>query len=112
MRSLRWPAHLSSLIHARVDQSVHDGLCSRCGNPQPGPMPSTVVHQCRGIQGQIGRQLIGELDEPLDTRLLDMTVQPDRLAGHMPDVTQRAARLIALAVPDQMAQSRDVELNI
>jgi hypothetical protein len=57
-------------------------------------------------------KLAGKLDEALDTELAAWGIQPDRICSHIRDVTQRAASLIAVAVPDQVAQSRDVKVNV
>lgn len=80
------------------------------GNTQPGPIPAAVVNQPRRIQGQVCPKLASELDEALDTNLAAWGIQPDRVGSHIRDVAQRAASLVAVAVPDQVAQSRDVEV--
>jgi pimeloyl-ACP methyl ester carboxylesterase len=110
--ALRRPPHLSSLVHARVDQAVDDGLRPGAGDTQPGPIPAAVVHQRRRIQGEICPKLASELDKALDTGLAVWGIQPDRVSSHIRDVTQRAASLIAVAVPDQVAQSRDIEVDV
>jgi transcriptional regulator with PAS, ATPase and Fis domain len=46
----RRPTHLPPLIHARVDQTVHNRLSSRCRNPKTGPVSSTIVYKSYSIQ--------------------------------------------------------------
>jgi len=78
----------------------------------PSPSPPAVVHQRLGIQSQIHPQLAGELDEPFNVGFTVWGIKPDSVGSHRRDVPQLTASLAAVTVPDQVAQSRDVVVDV
>ena len=112
MNTVRRPAHLSALVHARVDQTVHNKFRAGCRDPQSSPVTSTVVDKRRRIHRQVGLQFAGELGEALDASLPALAVEPDCVASHVCDAPQRATGFLTVTIPNQMAQPRDIDLYV
>ena len=65
LRAMWRPAHLPQLVHARIDQEVDHGFCSRTRNWLAFPVTPTIIDHRTLVQFEIGRQFVDEVQKPL-----------------------------------------------
>ena len=77
-----------------------------------GHFRDAVVDERTFVVGQVGPQFLAVEQNPAHRRSEVLPIEVDRLAGQMGQRPQRLARLVGVAVPDQVAQPLDVDADV